>query len=79
MFRRYSEDSKLMDSLSELISASFTSPLVIPQIYAIHLRPYHGTVQVQIIQDWPEPRKVKDIQSFLSFANFYLTFHLLIL
>src|SRR6266481_8239849 len=27
--------------------------------------------KVQIIQDWPEPWKVKDIQSFLRFANFY--------
>src|SRR5882724_9377660 len=27
--------------------------------------------KVQIIQDWPEPWKVKDIQSFLGFANFY--------
>ena len=26
--------------------------------------------KVQIIQDWPEPCKVKDVQSFLSFANF---------
>jgi len=30
--------------------------------------------KVQIIQDWPEPRKVKDIQSFLGFANFYQHF-----
>ena len=30
--------------------------------------------KVQIIQDWLEPRKVKDIQSFLSFANFYHCF-----
>src|SRR6266481_1690824 len=30
--------------------------------------------KVQIIQDWPEPRKVKDIQSFLGFANFYRRF-----
>ncbi|CAA7260801.1 unnamed protein product [Cyclocybe aegerita] len=30
--------------------------------------------KVKIIQDWPEPRKVKDIQSFLSFANFYRWF-----
>src|SRR5882724_11825660 len=30
--------------------------------------------KVQIIQDWPIPRKVKDIQSFLSFANFYHRF-----
>ena len=27
--------------------------------------------KVQIIQDWPEPHKVKDIQSFLGFTNFY--------
>jgi hypothetical protein len=27
--------------------------------------------KVKIIQDWPEPWKVKDIQSFLGFANFY--------
>ena len=30
--------------------------------------------KVQTIQDWPEPRKVKDIQSFLGFANFYRHF-----
>ena len=30
--------------------------------------------KVQIIQDWPIPRKVKDIQSFLGFANFYCRF-----
>src|SRR6266481_5145402 len=27
--------------------------------------------KVQIIQDCPEPQKVKDIQAFLGFANFY--------
>ena len=30
--------------------------------------------KVQIIQDWPEPQKVQDIQSFLSFVNFYCRF-----
>ena len=30
--------------------------------------------KVQIIQDWPVPWKVKDIQSFLSFSNFYCCF-----
>ena len=29
------------------------------------------SAKVQIIQDWSEPRKLKDIQSFLGFANFY--------
>ena len=27
--------------------------------------------KVKIIQDWLEPKKVKDIQSFLDFTNFY--------
>src|SRR3979490_1682100 len=30
--------------------------------------------KVKVIQDWPEPQKIKDIQSFLGFANFYRRF-----
>ena len=30
--------------------------------------------KVKAISDWPEPRKVKDIQSFLGFVNFYCRF-----
>ena len=30
--------------------------------------------KVKIIQDWLEPKKVKDIQSFLGFASFYCWF-----
>jgi len=30
--------------------------------------------KVKIIQDWPEPKKIKDIQSFLGFTNFYRRF-----
>src|ERR1700720_1099810 len=30
--------------------------------------------KVQNIQDWPEPCKIKEIQSFLGFANFYRRF-----
>ena len=30
--------------------------------------------KVQVIQDWPEPQKIKDIQAFLGFANFYRCF-----
>ena len=30
--------------------------------------------KIQTISDWPEPRKVKDIQSFLGFTNFYCRF-----
>jgi len=29
---------------------------------------------VKIIQDWPEPKKVKNIQFFLGFTNFYCWF-----
>jgi len=31
-------------------------------------------VKVKTIQEWPEPKKVKEIQSFLDFANFYRCF-----
>ena len=30
--------------------------------------------KVKSIQDWPEPQKIKDMQSFFSFANFYRQF-----
>ena len=30
--------------------------------------------KIQVIQDWPEPHKVWDIQSFLGFTNFYQWF-----
>ena len=30
--------------------------------------------KVKVIQEWPEPRRVKDVQSFLGFANFYRRF-----
>src|SRR6266481_3505334 len=30
--------------------------------------------KIQAIQDWPEPHKVRDIQSFLGFVNFYCRF-----
>jgi hypothetical protein len=30
--------------------------------------------KVEVIKNWPIPRKVKDIQSFLGFANFYRRF-----
>jgi len=32
------------------------------------------STKVQVIQDWPRPKKVKDVQSFLGFANFYRCF-----
>jgi hypothetical protein len=31
-------------------------------------------LKIQVIRDWPTPRKVKDVQSFLGFANFYRRF-----
>jgi len=30
--------------------------------------------KVKTIQEWPEPKKIKDIQSFLDFTNFYKCF-----
>jgi len=30
--------------------------------------------KVKTILDWPEPRRIKDVQSFLGFANFYRRF-----
>ena len=30
--------------------------------------------KVKVIQDWPKPQEVKDVQSFLGFANFYCRF-----
>ncbi|KAJ8454533.1 hypothetical protein ONZ45_g19267 [Pleurotus djamor] len=30
--------------------------------------------KIKTIQDWPEPRKIRDVQSFLGFANFYRRF-----
>ena len=30
--------------------------------------------KVQMILDWPEPQKVKNVQSFLGFCNFYQCF-----
>ena len=41
--------------------------------YLSHLIGHNGLqmdpAKVKVIQDWPEPQKVKDIQSFLGFAN----------
>jgi len=31
-------------------------------------------IKVKGIADWPTPSKVKDVQSFLGFANFYRWF-----
>jgi len=33
-----------------------------------------SNAKVKTIQEWPEPKKVKDIQSFLGFTNFYRHF-----
>ena len=32
------------------------------------------TAKTQVIRDWPPLRNVKDVQSFLGFANFYRRF-----
>ena len=74
MSGKYYGDSTLTAFLPVQINASFTSlPVNTSDICSLPMV-YNGPNKVQIIQDWPEPRKVKDIQSFLGFANFYHRF-----
>ena len=70
MFRKYYADSMLMDFLPMQTNASSMS---LPA-NTCHPKPHHGPVQSPDHQDWPVPQKVKDIQSFLGFANFYHCF-----
>jgi len=67
MFRKYYKDSMLMEFFHKLISVSFmSSPANTSDICCDpKATPYPHT----IIQDWPELWKVKDVQSFLGFAN----------
>src|SRR5882724_10222189 len=60
MFRRYSEDSGLMDSLSKLISASFMSPLVNTSDICYHPKalPWHST-KSRLSRIGPNPRRSK--------------------
>ena len=32
--------------------------------------------KVSVVLDWPTPKSVKEVQSFLGFANFYIKFFL---
>src|SRR5882724_4081367 len=48
--------------------------LKIPQIHAVSRRPHHGPLQGPNHPRLAKPRKVKDIQSFLGFTNFYHCF-----
>ena len=48
-----------------LTSCKYLGYILSPE--GLTMAPY----KVQIIQDWPTPLKVKDIQSFLGCANFY--------
>src|SRR5882724_3003059 len=48
--------------------------LKIPRIYAVTRRPHHGPIQSPDYPRLASSMKVKDIQSFLGFANFYRHF-----
>src|SRR5882724_9285536 len=60
MFRKYSEDSELMDFLSEPISASFMSPPVNTLDICCHLKasPWHHT-KSRLSRIGPNPRRSK--------------------
>jgi len=71
-FGKYSADSTLKGLFAHankcgfhVTSCEYLRYMLSPE--GLTMAPY----KVQIIQDWPVPQKVKDIQSFLSFANFY--------
>src|SRR5882724_6316052 len=51
-----------------ITSCEYLGYMLLPEGFTMAL------YKVQIIQDWPVPWKVKDIQSFLGFANFYHCF-----
>src|SRR5882672_11084668 len=75
MFGKYSNNSVLMDFLPVQTNVSSTSlpantldTCCLPKALTMDL------YKVQIIQDWLEPQKVKDVQSFLGFTNFYCHF-----
>ena len=46
----------------------------ISRFHFVSRQSYNGSCKIQVIQDWPEPHKVWDIQSFLGFTNFYQWF-----
>jgi len=56
------------------ISASFMSPPVNTSDICCHQRPHHGAIQSPDYPGLAQTLEVKDIQSFLGFANFYWWF-----
>ena len=73
--RKYSTDSTLMAFSSVQINVNSTSlPVNTSGTCSLPDGLTMASNKVQIIQDWLEPCKVKDIQSFLGFTNFYHRF-----
>jgi len=52
-------------------NASFTSLPAIPWIYVVPQRPHHCPIQSPDHPRLAQPQKVQNVQSFLSFTNFY--------
>ena len=46
----------------------------ISRIHLVSRWSYMDPTKIQVIQDWPKPHKVQDIQSSLGFTNFYQWF-----
>src|SRR5258708_15987422 len=46
----------------------------ISRFYTISGGATHGSGESLTIQSWPEPHNIREVQSFLGFANFYRRF-----
>ncbi|KAH9246729.1 hypothetical protein BASA81_015693 [Batrachochytrium salamandrivorans] len=39
--------------------------------YIFRQMDFHGSIKISAVQDWPAPKKVRELQVFLGFTNFY--------
>jgi hypothetical protein len=66
--RKFNLFAKMEKCEFDVNTTNFLSYVISPD--GIHM----DDAKIQVIQDWPVPKKVKDVQSFLGFSNFYRRF-----